>query len=254
MSYRSNLILLCLASTGWAGTVAVTGNSGVMGNPLWFDAQSIDVTTGPGTLTLNIFTNFENSGLYAYLDTGVRLDIGDVFITVNGNIEYGIPLEYHNGPAGGPWGDRLLAGHIYEITDPSTALMTAEQVLHDPAYLDYRPDTIVWMMDDGGVEDLTAGTPAVQILPIAGNNGVTGPLYDIQVVTSLPPGLFSSPTDSYGLQWSVVTGGNDIISGPLDFGPPQTQGNTSAAPEPGTVYLMIGAGLVGLSVLSRRRG
>ena len=61
------------------------------------------------------------------------------------------------------------------------------------------------------------GTPTVQVLPIAGNDGVNGPLYDIRVTTSLPAGLFSSLTDSYGLEFAVATCGNDLVEGALRF-------------------------------------
>src|SRR5690349_23530363 len=111
MTSLSNLLLTGLiASQLWAGSVIVydpfnaPGNSDVVGNKLQFDAQSIQVTTGPGTLTLDIRTNFDNAALHSHRDTGVRLDAGDVFLTVNGAYAYGIPLAYHNGLSGGPWG------------------------------------------------------------------------------------------------------------------------------------------------------
>jgi hypothetical protein len=226
----------------------VSGKSDVIGDKLQFDAQSIQVTTGTGTLTIDIRTNFDNPNLYSFRDTGVRLDIGDLFFTVNGNYEYGIPLAYHNGPAGGPWGTRLYAGHIYEI-DSVSALMNARQVLHDPMYVDYRPDEIVWMIANGGVEDVTVGTPTVQVLPIAGDNGVNGPLYDIRINTSLPAGLFQSPTDVYGLSFAVATCGNDMMQGQLNLNPESMRALAagSSVPEPSTVYLVIGALLIGAS-------
>ena len=101
-----------------------------------------------------------------------------------------------------------------------THCLTARQALHDPAYVDYRPDAIVWMVDLGGVHDVTVGTPAVQVLPIDGNDGVNGPLYDIRVSTSLPAGLFSSSKDAYGLAFSVATCGNDLVQGALVFDAP----------------------------------
>ncbi len=160
-----SLLLLCFSSSQiWAGTAVITdlfnvnGNSDVIGNKLQFDAQSVQVTTAAGSLTIDIHTNFDNAALHSFRDTGVRLDIGDLFLTVNGNYAYGIPLAYHNGPAGGPWGDRLYAGHVYPIDDPS-ALLTARQTLHDPAYVDYRPDAIVWMVDLGDVDDVTEVRP-----------------------------------------------------------------------------------------------
>jgi hypothetical protein len=261
MGIVSNLLLVSAASASvWAGTVTVTdpfntgGSSDVIGDRLLFDAQSVQVTTGNGTLSIDIRTNYQNSHLYSYVDTGVRVDPGDLFFTVNGQSAYGIPLAYHNGPAGGPWGDRLYAGHIYQITDPSKALMTSDQVLHDPEYFDYRPDTTVWMMDDGGVRDVTTGSPSVTVQSIAGDNGLNGPLFDIHIQTSLPAGLFSTPGDTYGLQWAVDTGANDVVQGTLNF--PQQLGRLAAGssvPEPGTAYLMIGAALVGLSRIAVRR-
>jgi hypothetical protein len=262
MSWKSRLLLICFASAKmWGETIIVTdpfniaGDSDVIGNKLQFDAQSVQVTTGTGTLTIDIRTNFDNPNLYSFRDTGVRLNIGDLFFTVNGAYEYGIPLAYHNGPAGGPWGNRVYAGHVYQITDPATALLTARQTLHNPAYVEYRPDAIVWMIDLGGLRDVTAGTPTVQVLPIAGNNGVNGPLYDIRVNTSLPAGLFSLPTASYGLEFAVATCGNDLVEGPLNFSssdPLRQAGFGNPVPEPATLLLVIGAALLALSRLAVR--
>jgi len=241
-----------------AATITVTdpfnaaGNSDVVGNKLEFDAKSVQVTTGPGTLNIDILTNFDNSALHSFRDTGVRLDIGDLFFTINGVYSYGIPLAYHNGPAGGPWGDRLYAGHIYAI-DSLDALLTARETLHDPMYVDYRPDAIVWMVDLGDVRDVTAGTPSVQVRPIAGDNGINGPLYDIQVSTSLPAGLFSSPDARYGLEWAVATCGNDVVQGALNFNSGLGANRVGAVPEPSTWYMAIGAALVGLARFAVRR-
>jgi hypothetical protein len=256
MRHRFNLLIISLiASQSWASTAVVTdlfdvaGNSDVIGNKLQFDAQSVTVNAASGQLTVDVRTNFDNSSLQSFRDTGVRLDIGDLFFTVNGIYSYGIPLAYHNGPAGGPWGDRLYAGHIYAIDDPS-ALLTARQTLHDPQYVDYRPDAIVWMVDLGHVHDVTAGIPNVQVLPIAGNDGVNGPLYDIRVSTSLPTGLFASTTDKYGLEFAVATCGNDLVQGTLDF---STEHAGSAVPEPSTWYMAIGALLTGAARFVIRR-
>jgi len=260
MGSFSKLLLLTVASTLLrAGSVTVTdpfhdsGGSDVVGDKSKFDAQSIQITTNGSTLTIDIRTNYPNSGLYSYYDTGVRLNPGDIFLTVNGAYRYGIPVAYHNGPAGGPWGDRVLAGHVYEIDDLN-ALMNARQVLHDPMYFDYRPDAIVWMLDVGGVRDVTNGSAAVQVLPISGNDGVNGPLYDIRVITSLPAGLFSSLTDVYGISFAVTTGGNDMVEGGLRFGGFAAEAAIGPdVPEPSTWYLVIGAALVGAARLAFRR-
>ena len=59
--------------------------------------------------------------------------------------------------ASGVGGARLIdgglrhGGKFYAIDDPS-ALLTARQTLHDPMYINYRPDAIVWMVDLGGVQ------------------------------------------------------------------------------------------------------
>jgi hypothetical protein len=260
MTCIRNLLLLCISSSqAWAATAIITdlfnvaGNSDVIGYKLQFDAQSVQVTTGTGVITIDIRTNFDNPALHSFRDTGVRLDIGDLFFTVNGNYAYGIPLAYHNGPAGGPWGDRLYAGHVYRIDDPSEALLTARQTLHDPAYVAYRPDAIVWMVGLGGLQDVTRGVPTVQVLPIAGNDGVNGALYNIRVNTSLPAGLFSSSTDTYGLEFAAATCGNDLVKGTLHFdsGPGGVQ--AADVPEPTTWYMVIGALLVGVAGFVRRR-
>lgn len=260
MGSLSKLLLLAVASMKlWGGTVTVTdgfdvsGSSDVIGDKLKFDGQTLQVTVDGSTLIIDIRTNYDNPNLYSFRDTGVRLNPGDIFFSVNGTYKYGIPVALHNGPAGGPWGNRLLAGHVYAIDD-ETALMNARQVLHDPMYVEYRPDAMVWMLDLGGVRDVTAGTSSVQVLPISGNDGVNGPLFDIRVTTSLPPGLFTSATDVYGVSFSVATCGNDMIQGALDFRQLSTGSLAGAGvPEPSTWYLVIGAVLVGVARLSFRR-
>jgi hypothetical protein len=256
------LLLGFLVGRMWAGTAVVTdffnvsGNSDAIGNKLQFDAQSIQVSTGPGSMTIDVRTNFDNSALHSFRETGIaRLDIGDLFFTVNGTYSYGIPLAYHNGPAGGPWGDRLYAGHVYAIDDQG-ALLTARQTLHNPMYVDYRPDAIVWMVDLGGVHDVTVGTPMVQVLPIDDNDGVNGALYVIRVTTSLPSGLFSLPGNTYGLEFTTSTGGNDVVEGNLIFnsGFQLRSAAASPVPEPSTWYMVIGALLVGMARLAVRRG
>lgn len=97
----------------WAETAVITdffnvaGSSDVIGDKLQFDAQSVQVTTGVGTLTIDIRTNFDNRALHFFHDAGVRLDIGDLFLTVKSNFTYGIPLADHKGLTGGRRGDRL---------------------------------------------------------------------------------------------------------------------------------------------------
>ena len=249
------LSLICTALLGSSITVSDPFNASdtadLVGGNSNFDGQSVQVTIGGSTLTIDIRTNYDNPNLFSVRDTGVRLNPGDVFLTVNGTYQYGIPVAYHNGPAGGPWGERVLAGHVYSIDDPN-ALMTARQVLHDPMYIQYRPDSIVWMLDIGGVHDVTIGTPAVSVMPLL--DGVNGPLYNIHIVTSLPSGLFSSSTDRYGLSFATTTGGNDIVQGTLNFSgfSAQAVGGTEV-PEPSTWYLIIGAVLVGLAFLHHRK-
>ena len=85
---------------------------------------------------------------------------------------------------------------------------------------------------------------------------MNGPLYDIRVKTSLPAGLFSSPTDVYGLEFALATCGNDVVEGTLHFdsdsaGRVQTAG--AAVPEPSTWYMGIGAILIGVASFVRRR-
>src|SRR5690349_5362764 len=117
------LAISFVTSTVWAASVLVTdgfhvpGSSDVIGDKLQFDAQSIRVSSSSGVLTVDVFTNFNNAQLNRFRLPGMYLDVGDLLFTVNGAYTYGIPLHYHNSPSGGPFGERLLAGHIYQIED-----------------------------------------------------------------------------------------------------------------------------------------
>src|SRR5689334_5848635 len=93
------LLLLTLTSTVLLGSsipVAdpfnAPGNSDVIGDKAKFDVESIQITATGAALTIDIRTNYPNSGLYSYYDTGVRLNPGDIFFTVNGAYQYGIPV------------------------------------------------------------------------------------------------------------------------------------------------------------------
>ncbi len=96
----------------------------------------------------------------------------------------------------------------------------------------------------------------MQVFSLDGNDGVNGPLYDIRVKTSLPAGLFSSPTDIYGLEFALATCGNDLVEGTLHFDSNpagRVQTVVAAVPEPSTWYMGIAALLIGVGGFVRRR-
>ncbi len=218
----------------------------VIGNPQDFDIERIFGNINPEITTLRIDLNYPNADLSPFVDFAGQLNPADLLFSIDGTLAYGIPLATHAGsPNHGPSGLPVLAGHVYQINDPTAGVLTARQVLNNPTGVIYRPSEPVWLRNDGAgsVLDQVAGSVAVHSL----GNGLTKAKYEVTLSFATPSRFWADVT-TYGAEISFgnATCANDVIHGGV---PP-------SAPEPGGMTL-IGAGLVGLGVMGqrlRRRG
>ena len=217
----------------------VEGDSDVIGNKQLFDIESAMITLDPAMVTIKIRMNTDNIDLNPF-GADPKLDVGDIFFDVNGQLRYGIPLRDHEGSTspGGPTGLAVLAGHLYQINSLSDGLMTARQALGDPSNYSYRPEQVVWLWNNNGaLTDLNVGSPKVTVANIPGNDGVNGPLYEIAAQFERPAGFLDN-LDAVQFYFASATCGNDVIEGFL-------------VPEPGTIFITAG-GFLALALLRRR--
>src|SRR5579884_3411712 len=107
-----------------------SGNS----DRLLFDIQKATLTVNSNSVQMDLYFDFgtNNYNLHQFSDHSLNLNVGDLFFTVNGNIEYAAALQDHSGsPDGGSQGHDITAGDLYLINN-SSGLLTAQQVLNDP--------------------------------------------------------------------------------------------------------------------------
>jgi hypothetical protein len=231
---------LALSGLAFGGTITFTdpfpgtacGNPAtcdVVGDANLFDIQKVVANiNGPGsTSTFNIFTNYNNgaTGLGAFTIAGSTLNIGDLLITVNGSIKYGIALTAH---------DSLAAGSLYQVASTYTSNDKME-----PTANGYRQNVDVWIKTISG-SALSAGS--VNVSP----GGAGNAQLNIQLSFLTPTGFFNDLSNTWGIQFSSATCANDVITGSTTGTEP-----LNPVPESGTLA-MLGAGLIALHYLRLR--
>jgi uncharacterized protein (TIGR03382 family) len=230
-------VLLAVAVPGFGSTLTASGSNSlwniddpscsesspdncVIGDPTVFGIESASLTVdNSGDVSANILTNFGDSTLAPYTSIGVTLSVGDMLIAAGG-AEFALVLDAHSG---------MVTGGLYSIASTETA----QTVLGNPSATAYRNNLPVWASPAGAV---LLGTGTVVITSFG--DGTTAPEYDIAVsgITGGTP-LFTS--GGFSFQASSSTCGNGVVY-------------ASTVPETGTMA-MIGMGLLGLALLSRRR-
>jgi len=261
---RTALLLafvFALSTTVLAGPILISdpfpGSSGptpafdVIGARADFDIQSLAGIITPDLTTLQLAFNYRYPDLAQYTDFGLELNVGDLLVKVGDDYRYGIALLEHGpSPNGGPFSRTVLAGHLYQINNPSGTL-NARLAMGNPQGLAYRPDEEVWLRENGlglgSLTDLVTGTVTLPVPPYG--DGVTSAKYLVTLQFATPPQFwqdFNGPGLTF--HFASTTSANDILEGTAVNGGEWP----GEAPEAGT-SLLIGGGLLLLGLLVRAK-
>ena len=234
-----SLICLGLAATAPAATTfnspydgqnpgSASDQDGVIGTNGQFDLQSVTFTNLSSTnFTVKIDSNYDfgDATLAPFSISGITLNVGDLLFN-DGTEMWGVALAPHAG---------FTAGDLYSVN----SFLTARTVLGNPQGATYRANDDVWMNNNG--DQSIAGTGTSSSINIGGD--------EVQTTLSFTPsaGLIAAlDSGNLDVQFSSATCSNDYVSGHL------TGNVTSTVPEP-TGFLLLGTGLIALSLIPRMR-
>jgi uncharacterized protein (TIGR03382 family) len=230
-------VLLAVAVPGFGSTLTASGSNSlwniddpscsesssdncVIGDPTVFGIESASLTVNnSGDVSANILTNYGDSTLAPFTSDGVTLSAADMLISAGG-ADYALVLDAHSG---------MVTGGLYSIVSAETA----QTVLGNPSTIYYRNDLPVWASPASAV---LLGTGTVVITSFG--NGTTAPEYEI-AVSGITGGTALFTSGAFTFEVASSTCGNGVLY-------------ASTVPETGTMA-MIGMGLLGLALLSRRR-
>jgi hypothetical protein len=200
---------------------------GVIGTNGQFDLQSVAFTNLTSTnFTVQIDFNFDygDASLTPFELAGIKLSAGDLLFNDGGKL-WGVALDSHTG---------FTQGDLYSVTDFSTA----KTVLGNPNGT-YRPNNDVWMDNNGGQTVAGLGTSTTK--NIGGD--------EVQTTLSFTPSaslISALNSGNLDFQFSSATCSNDYLSGNI------TGNIVNTVPEP-TGFVLLGSGLIALSVIPRLR-
>jgi hypothetical protein len=235
-----NLLILVLAMAGCSTLMATTttvtdpyggsnpgyaaNNGDVLGSLSKFDIDLLTfskVTSEEVQIDILFNYNEGDTSLSSFnIGYGVpTLNVGDLMISVDGALKYGVALSNHDG---------LIAGTLYEITSGQTAW----SVIHyqTPSSSSYRPSEYVWIDPNGAT---AIGATTMTTAAVSGD--------EVVVHLSFKPttAFLSDLSDGVGVLFAAATCGNDILRGNVQV---------STVPEPAT-FALIGGALIGLGLL-----
>lgn len=198
----------------------------VIGANAGFDIQRGEFDFGATSTTIRLYFNYgpNNTSLAPFnITASTVLSLGDLFIRGQG-FSYGIALQNHNTAVSG----NVLGGVLYSINNAGGQL-TASQALNGASDINYRPNEVVWLRNDGAgsITNVLAGTVSIT----SGGDGVTNAEFVATIVLNYAAGSAVSNNLSAGvpvIQFTSATCGNDVLT------------NT---PEPASLG-MIGCGLL----------
>ncbi len=198
----------------------------VVGANSSFDIQRGEFDFGATSATIRLYFNYglSNTSLMPFNATpSTVLSLGDLFISGAG-FNYGLALQSRTGGASG----NVTGGILYSINNANGQL-TAAQALNGASDINYRPNEIVWIRNDGAGSISNVATGSVSIT--SGGDGINQTEFVATIVLNYAAGSVVSNNLSTGvpyIHFTSATCGNDILT------------NT---PEPASLG-MIGLGLI----------
>ena len=177
-------------------------------------ALNIDFNFGGG-FSSGAFQSFTVPG-FANASGDVHLNVGDILFN-NGGSMYAVAMSAHSG---------LTQGSLYKVN----GTLNAQTVLGNPGG-GYRPLQAVWANPVGAV---TVGSGTITVASISGNH------FNTTVMVNTDAAFRTFLNGTYNFAFASATCGNDVV-----------YGSASATPEPAS-FLMLGAGLIGLSFFRRK--
>ena len=191
-----------------------------------FDTEGIDVNMGDSSITITMYTKF--NGLYTYGgDNFYAADLG-LDLNLDGTYEYGVVLTHGTG------GDQDYSAALYKGgTWKSSYDVLEGKTINDLYYGEFYPEPSsnrkAWVKMDSGTKK---GDVTINIS--------SSPSGLWEWTLTIDKGLFDSGDldNQMGIFWATGTCANDVVEG--------------VVPIPPTI-LLLGSGLLGFGLLSRRR-
>jgi hypothetical protein len=208
-------------------------NGDVIGLLKQFDIDNISFNMLPGgAVQINVRMNYGQNGGDTTL-SGINVGSfptvypGDILVT-SGSNRWAIPLVTHNDSTAGIAG--LVAGNLYSVT----GFLTSGTVLNNTNAGTYRPAEVVWGESAGAIKQNTGNGSVVATLLGGSEINVA-----INFTTSDTNFLNAFSGSGSFVRFAAATCANDVVAG-------------DPVPEPMSLSL-IGAGLLGLGLLKRKR-